>query len=68
MNIAAQGTSLTDQLKQVQIDIATNNGLACQDLLLFVNHVKAQIGKKITLAQANQLLTVATAIQAALGC
>jgi hypothetical protein len=68
MNITGQGTSLTDQLNQVETDITTNNGLACQDLLLFVNHVKAQRGKKITIAQANQLLAAAAAIQAALGC
>jgi hypothetical protein len=68
MQIPQQGTSLTDQLKTVAADINTQNGRACQDLLLFVNHVKAQRGKKITVAQANQLLAAAAAIQAALGC
>ena len=68
MNITGQGTSLSDQLNQIASDITANNGLACNDLLLFINHVKAQKGKKITVAQANILLVGAASIQAALSC
>jgi uncharacterized repeat protein (TIGR01451 family) len=68
MNIPKQGTSLTDQLQQVATDIATNNGLACQDLAAFAHHINAQIGKTITAAQANQLLTAVASLASALKC
>jgi hypothetical protein len=68
MKIPLQGTSLTDQLQQVATDITVQNGLACQDLNGFANHVAAQNGKKITAAQASQLLTAVAALRAALGC
>jgi YVTN family beta-propeller protein len=68
MNISQLGTSLTDQLQQVETDINTQNGLACQDLALFASHVKAQTGKKITTAQANQILAAVASIEAALKC
>ena len=68
MNIAALGTSLTDQLQVVQTDLTANNGLACQDLVNFASHVIAQTGKKITMAQTNQLLANVATIEAATGC
>jgi hypothetical protein len=68
MNITALGTSLTDQLQLVETDLTANNGLACQDLVSFASHVMAQTGKKITMAQANQLLPNVATIEAAIGC
>lgn len=68
MNIPQQGTSLTDQLRNILNDINTQNGLACNDLKAFANHVRAQTGKKITTAQADQLLNNVASIKAALNC
>jgi Big-like domain-containing protein/HYR domain-containing protein len=68
MNIPKQGTSLTDQLQQVATDIATQNGLACEDLVTFASHVNAQRGKTITNTQANQLLAAVTSLKSALNC
>lgn len=68
MNIPQQGASLTDKLQKILNDISTQNGLACTDLQGFENQVKAQTGKKITLAQASQLLAAAADIGAALDC
>ena len=68
MNITGLGTSFTDQLQQVETDLTANNGLACGDLVLFADHVKAQTGKKITIAQANQLLADVASIEAVLSC
>jgi hypothetical protein len=45
-------------------DLAT----ACNLLDAFINDVKAQTGKKITLAEANQLILAADRIKAVLGC
>jgi hypothetical protein len=42
--------------------------LACGDLTGFINHVMAQSGKQLTVAQANQLLAAAAQIRAVLGC
>ncbi len=41
---------------------------ACNQLSAFSNHVEAQAGKKLTQAQADQLLTDAERIRATLGC
>src|SRR5579884_388755 len=68
MNIPKQGTSLTDKLQQVENDINTQNGRACQDLKAFANQVKAQTGKTITANQASQILAAVAAIPAALSC
>jgi N-acetylneuraminic acid mutarotase len=70
-NLSSQGTqtSFDGQLQSVQADLAANNtAQACNDLTSFINHVNAQSGKKLTVAQANQLLAAATRIQAVLGC
>ena len=45
-------------------DIAT----ACRDLGAFLNATAAQAGKKLTAADADALMAVATSIRAALGC
>ena len=47
---------------------AGNTGAACGELQAFVNHAQAQSGKKLTVAQANQIIAEAQAIRAALGC
>jgi hypothetical protein len=41
---------------------------ACTKLSDFINHVRAQRGKKIPIAQANTLIADATEIRATLGC
>ena len=40
----------------------------CGQLNAFINEVQAQSGKKLTLAQANQLIAAATQIKAVVGC
>ena len=47
---------------------AGNLGSACGLLDAFINEVQAQTGKKITAAQAAQLIAAATQIKAVLGC
>jgi GH24 family phage-related lysozyme (muramidase) len=48
-----------------------NNGnvsAACSQLSAFANQVQAQAGKKLTQAEAAQLLRTANAARAAIGC
>jgi hypothetical protein len=45
-----------------------NVGDACSQLGAFINQVRAQSGKSLTVAQANQLILSATDARAALGC
>jgi probable HAF family extracellular repeat protein len=47
---------------------AGDTATACAELQAFVNHAEAQSGKKITVAQATQIIAEAQAIRAALGC
>lgn len=47
---------------------AGNNAAACHHLNAFTNQVRAQAGKALTAAQAEQLLGVAAQVRAALGC
>jgi Tol biopolymer transport system component len=47
---------------------AGNTAVACAKLADFVNHTRAQSGKKLTAAQATQLIDEANSIRAALGC
>ncbi len=62
-------TSFDSQLQAVQADLAANNtAQACSDLTAFIEHVNAQSGKMLTVAQASQLLAAARQIQAVLGC
>ncbi len=61
--------SFDSQLQAVAADLsAGNTGQACSDLLGFINHVKAQSGKKLTTEQANQMLAAAAQLQAVIGC
>jgi hypothetical protein len=62
------GTSIEDQLQQIETDINTNNGQACADLTSLINHVKAQKGNKLPTTQANFILTTLSNMQAELGC
>lgn len=60
---------LVAQLQAVQTAIQANKtAQACRDLTGYINHVKAQRGKGLTTAQANQLLAAATNIKKALAC
>jgi hypothetical protein len=68
MKIPQQGTSFIDKLRAISNDVTTQNGLACLDLIGFTNQVNAQAGKKITMAQAEQLLAAAASIGSALNC
>ena len=45
-----------------------NDGAACNSLAAFINAVQAQRGKKITSAQADQLIASAREIQGLLNC
>ncbi|HZH91002.1 MAG TPA: hypothetical protein VEX70_10355 [Pyrinomonadaceae bacterium] len=47
---------------------AGNTAAACAKLADFVNHTRAQSGKKLTAAQATELIDEANSIRAALGC
>jgi probable HAF family extracellular repeat protein len=47
---------------------AGDTATACAELQAFVNHAEAQSGKKLTVAQASQIIAGAQAIRAALGC
>ncbi|MCA1614667.1 MAG: hypothetical protein LC795_11110 [Acidobacteria bacterium] len=47
---------------------AGDTATACARLSDFVNHTRAQSGKKLTTAQAAQLIEGANAIRALLGC
>jgi len=45
-----------------------DNAGACNELRAFISEVQAQSGKKISLAQANQMVTAANRIRAVIGC
>lgn len=62
------GTSFLDQLQQIQTDISTSNGQACADVSTLMNEVRAQSGKKLTIAQANFILNTLKNMQVELGC
>ncbi|HEY1403547.1 MAG TPA: hypothetical protein VGB05_05430 [Pyrinomonadaceae bacterium] len=47
---------------------AGDTAVACAKLADFTNHTRAQSGKKLTTAQATQLIDEANSIRAALGC
>ena len=42
--------------------------MACEELVAFSNEAKAQSGKKLTAAQAAELIEAATRIRAVIGC
>ena len=63
------GTSLADKVKQIQAYVAANDKAnACSGLTDFISAVKAQSGKKLTVAQATSFSAQAQNIEAALGC
>lgn len=61
--------SLGQQLDNAQAAIAAGQpGTACNQLRAFINHVTAQIGKKLTAEEGAILIAEAERIRAALGC
>ncbi len=63
------GKSLASKVQNALDAVRTGNTAgACSMLNDFMNEVKAQSGKKLTIAQANSLLTDAARIRAVLGC
>jgi len=63
------GKSLASKVQDALDAVRAGNiASACSTLNDFMNEVKAQSGKKLTVAQANSLLTDAARIRAVLGC
>jgi len=63
------GTSLRDKVREAEADVAAGDKAgACSDLGAFISLVKAQVGKKLTQAQADDLLADARQIRNVLGC
>ena len=61
-----QGTALLQNaLRQLNAGVTT---AACNQVAAFVNQVRAQTGKQLTSAQANNFLSQATQIRGLLGC
>lgn len=50
------------------LDAPGGNAEACAQLRAFINHAKAQSGKHLTVAQADQLTAAASEIRTLLGC
>jgi hypothetical protein len=63
-------TSFESKLQKVLavLEAGGSTAEACDALTAFVNHARAQSGKHLTVAQANQLIAAATEIRAAAGC
>lgn len=62
-------TSLTNALQEALAAINSGNlASACDSMNTFIRQVRSQAGKKLTAAQANQLLVKANKIGAVLGC
>lgn len=75
LGAAQQIATLGEFVQSLPIDGGLKNALLaklqsadCGRLRAFVNQVNAQIGKKLTAAQATQLISEATRIQSVLGC
>ena len=63
------GKSLANKLQEVLTAVrAGNKAAACGELQGFLNEVRAQDGKKLTTAQAQQFTADATRIRAVLAC
>lgn len=61
--------SLTVKLRHALDELnGGNTASACDHLAAFISQARAQSGKHLTTAQANQIINEATAIRAALGC
>ncbi len=68
MNVS-NANSLSSQLQALARDIQNNTlSTACSDLSTFIGTVNAQSGKKLTAAQAQQLLAIAAQIGVTMGC
>jgi hypothetical protein len=62
-------TSLLAKLNDVLAALSAGDmATACVDLNAFINETQAQAGKKLTQAQADQLIALADEIKSALGC
>lgn len=61
-SLLAQLQAIRDALRQNKTTVA------CNSLNAFSNHVRAQSGKKITVAQANRMTAVANQIRGVIGC
>ena len=62
-------TSLQAKLSAAQAALGAGNVVAaCGDLNALINQANAQSGKKLTVAQANLIITMASAIRVTLGC
>jgi hypothetical protein len=63
------GMALQNQVQSAINDVSANNSAAaCTQLDSLISLAKAQSGKKLTLAQATQIIAAATQIEAILGC
>jgi hypothetical protein len=66
---AGTANSLDSKLQAVQASLAANDFTdACIQTSSFISEVMAQSGKKLTVAQANQLIAQANTIKTGLGC
>ena len=66
---AGTANSLITKLQDAQAAIdASDTATACDSLTAFINACHAQSGKKLTAAQASQLINSATLIKTNLGC
>ena len=66
---AGTANSLITKLQNAQAAIdASDTATACNSLTAFINACQAQSGKKLTAAQATQLINSATLIKTHLGC
>jgi hypothetical protein len=63
------GKSLANKVKEIQANVAANQTAnACTGLNDFISLVKAQKGKKLTVAQADSFIAQANTIKTGLGC
>jgi hypothetical protein len=68
-DLGTLGTSLHDKLVTVQRLLAANKPRrACENLNSFLNQVRAQRGKGLTVEQADRLIADAQRIRAVIGC
>jgi YVTN family beta-propeller protein len=67
-NLPDIGHSFSDQIQVILNDIAGNNGMACTDLQDFVNHIKAQTGKRFTADQITAIMNSVLQAAAQLHC
>ena len=69
VNGIGPGSSLTDKLTEARSAfVAGNEAVACDKLRAFVNEAQAQSAKKLTPAQAAEILAAANRIRSVLSC